>query len=92
MHTTHTVTEVDDSNPMNSSANQAKSSLHNEASLYPLTDELSHLLSDTLKTHLRSVKRFRLTTEGQSDLCYEMIGDFTEPKPCLVLALRRPPP
>ncbi|MAD59894.1 MAG: hypothetical protein CMH49_00070 [Myxococcales bacterium] len=86
MHTTHPVIEVDDSNPISSAANQAKSSRHNEASLYPLTDELSHLLSDTLKAHLRSVKRFRLSTEGQSDLCYEMIGDFTEPKPCLVLA------
>lgn len=57
-----------------------------EPTLYPLTEELSSLLSETLQSHLRRVRRYRLSATGQSDLCYEVIGDLTNGLPCLVLA------
>ena len=67
---------------------EIESVLHDEPSLYPLTEELSNLLSDTLQnlSSTVTVKRFRLSSEGRSDLCYEVIGDLSKHKPCLVLA------
>jgi 3-oxoadipate enol-lactonase len=59
---------------------------HTEDSQYPLTDELSHLLSDTLQTVLQGLQRYRLSQENRSDLCYEVIGDLSQDRPCLVFA------
>ena len=55
-------------------------------SLYPLTEELSQLLSHTLQDSLQNLQKHRLSQMGLSDLCYEVIGDLSLDRPCLVLA------
>ena len=66
------------------------------ATSYPLTAEIDTLLSHALRRALGTRARYRLRMhedealtpqESQrADLCYEVIGDLTQPRPCLVLA------
>ena len=62
------------------------SNARTEPTQYPLTEELHHLLSDTLQNALHGLQRYRLSQENHSDLCYEIIGDLSIDRPCLVFA------